>query len=139
MLLEHKNAIVYGGGGSVGGAVARAFAREGAKVFLAGRTLATLEEVAEEITVSGGMAETAQVDALDEEAVVMHADAVAEKAGAIDISFNAIFNDDVQGQPLSEMPFEHFAPPITNATRNQFLTARAVARHMVERGSGVIL
>jgi NAD(P)-dependent dehydrogenase (short-subunit alcohol dehydrogenase family) len=139
MLLENKNAIVYGGSGSVGGAVARAFAREGAKVFLAGRTLATLEEVAEEIIASGGVAETAQVDALDEEAVKKHADAVAQKAGGIDVSFNAIFNDDVQGTPLAEMPFEHFARPITKAMRNQFLTARAVARHMVERGSGVIL
>src|SRR5215204_1332501 len=100
MLLEDRNAIVYGGGGPVGGAVARAFAREGAKVSLAGRTLATLDEVAQEIRSAGGVAETAQVDALDEQAVDEHADAVAEKAGSIDISFNAIFNDDVQGQPL---------------------------------------
>jgi len=139
MLLENKNAVIYGGSGSVGGAVARAFAREGARVFLAGRTLATLEEVAEEITASGGVAERAQVDALDEKAVEEHADAVAEKAGGIDISFNAIFNDDVQGKPLAEMPFEHFARPISKAMRNQFLTARAVARHMAARGSGVIL
>jgi 3-oxoacyl-[acyl-carrier protein] reductase len=139
MLLEDKNAIVYGGSGSVGGAVARAFAQEGAHVFLAGRTLATLEEVAQVIAASGGVAETAQVDALDEKAVEDHADAVAEKAGSIDVSFNAILNDDVQGKPLAEMAFEHFARPITKATRNQFLTARAVARHMVEQGSGVIL
>ena len=38
MLLEGKNAVVYGGGGAIGGAVARAFAREGARVFLAGHT-----------------------------------------------------------------------------------------------------
>jgi 3-oxoacyl-[acyl-carrier protein] reductase len=139
MLLEHKNAIVYGGGGSVGGAVARTFAREGAKVFLAGRTRESLEEVAEEIAAAGGVAETAQVDALDEVAVEEHADAVAEKAGKIDVSFNAILNDDVQGKPLAEMPFDDFARPITKAMRNQFLTARAVARHMVEQGSGVIL
>ena len=139
MLLEDKNTIVYGGGGSVGGAVTRAFAGEGAKVFLAGRTQATVEVVAQEIRSAGGMAETAQVDALDEKAVEEHADAVAEEAGGIDISFNAIFNDDVQGKPLAEMPFEHFARPITKAMRNQFLTARAVARHMVEQGSGVIL
>jgi 3-oxoacyl-[acyl-carrier protein] reductase len=139
MLLEHKNAIVYGGGGSVGGAVARAFAREGAKVFLAGRTRESLEEMAEEIRSTRGVAETAQVDALDERAVGEHADAVAEKAGKIDVSFNAIFNHDVQGQPLAEMPFDDFARPITKAMRNQFLTARAVARHMVERRSGVIL
>src|SRR3712207_3416512 len=139
MLLENKKAVIYGGGGKVGGAVARAFAREGARVFLAGRTLAPLDEVAEEIRSAGGVTETAQVDALDETAVDEHADAVAEKAGGIDVSFNAIFNDDVQGAPLAEMPFEHFAWPITKAMRNQFLTARAAARHMVQRGSGVIL
>ena len=139
MLLENKNAMVYGGGGSVGGAVARAYAREGARVFLAGRTLATLDRVAEEIRSAGGVAETAQVDALDEQAVDQHAYAVAEKAGGIDVSFNAIMNDDVHGTPLIEMPFEHFARPITKAMRNQFLTARAAARHMVKRGSGVIL
>ncbi len=82
MLLEDKNAVIYGAGGSVGGAVARAFAREGANVFLAGRTLATLEEVAEEIRSAGGGAETAQVDALDEKAFDEHADAVAAQAGA---------------------------------------------------------
>ena len=139
MLLENKNAVIYGGAGSVGGAVARAFAREGAKVFLAGRTLATLDKVAEEIRAGGGVADTAQLDALDEQAVDRHAAAVAEKAGGVDVSFNAIFNDDIQGTPLAEMPFERFAQPITKAMRNQFLTARAAARHMVKRGSGVIL
>jgi 3-oxoacyl-[acyl-carrier protein] reductase len=139
MLLENKNAVVYGASGSVGGAVSRAFAREGATVFLAGRTLATLDRVAEDIRAAGGTAETAQLDALDERAVDEHADAVAERAGGIDVSFNAIFNQDVQGKPLAEMPFEDFAQPVANALRNQFLTTRAVARHMVRRGSGVIL
>jgi 3-oxoacyl-[acyl-carrier protein] reductase len=85
------------------------------------------------------VAETAQVDALDERAVDQHADAVAERAGGIDVSFNAIVNDDIQGAPLAEMAFEQFARPITKAMRNQFLTARAVARHMTSRGSGLIL
>jgi 3-oxoacyl-[acyl-carrier protein] reductase len=139
MLLENKNAVVYGAGGAIGGAVARAFAREGARVFLAGRTLATLDEVSEEITVSGGVAETARVDARDERAVEEHAAAVAEKAGGVDVLFNAIGMEDVQGTPLLDMPLEDFARPIIVATRIQFLTARAVARRMVEQGSGVIL
>jgi len=139
VLLENKNAVIYGGGGSVGGAVARAFAREGAKVFLAGRTLGTLDRVAEEISAAGGVADAAQVDALDEEAVDKHADSVAERAGGIDVSFNAIGHGDVHGMPLLDMPFEDFARPVTTAMRAQFLTARAAARHMVERGSGVIL
>ncbi len=139
VLLENKNAVIYGGGGSVGGAVARAFAREGAKVFLVGRHLATLDKVADEVTAAGGVAETARVDALDEEAVDEHADAVAEKGGGIDVSFNAISHGDVHGTPLVQMPFEDFAQPIMTAMRAQFLTARAAARHMVKRGSGVIM
>jgi 3-oxoacyl-[acyl-carrier protein] reductase len=62
MLLEDKSAVIYGGGGKVGGAVARAFAREGAKVFLAGRTLESLQEVAQQIRFAGGVAETARVE-----------------------------------------------------------------------------
>jgi NAD(P)-dependent dehydrogenase (short-subunit alcohol dehydrogenase family) len=139
VLLENKNAVIYGGGGAVGGAVARAFAREGARVFLAGRTLATLDKVAEDISAAGGVAETARVDALDERAVDEHAEAVVEKARTIDVSFNAISHGDVHGMPLIEMPFEDFARPITMATRSLFLTARAAARHMVEQGSGVIM
>jgi 3-oxoacyl-[acyl-carrier protein] reductase len=139
MLLEGKNAIIYGGGGSVGGTVARAFAREGAHVFLAGRTIAPLDEVAEQIRSAGGVAETAQVDAFDEQAVEEHIGRVAETTGRIDILFNAIGMQDVQGKPLHEMSLEDFTRPITIATRTQFLTARAVARRMIGRGSGVIL
>jgi 3-oxoacyl-[acyl-carrier protein] reductase len=139
MLLEGKNAVIYGGGGSIGGAVARAFAREGASVFLAGRTIATLDEVAAQIRSAGGKVETVRVDALDERAVDEHADAVAARAGSIDISFNLISHGDVQGAPLTEMTLEDFERPVVTAVRTTFLTSRAAARHMVEQGSGVIL
>jgi NAD(P)-dependent dehydrogenase (short-subunit alcohol dehydrogenase family) len=138
VLLEGKNAVIYGGG-AIGGAVARAFAREGATVFLAGRTRAKLEEVAEAIRSAGGMAETAQVDALDERAVDEHADAVAAAAGGIDISFNLISHGDVQGTPMAEMQAEDYLRPVVTAVRTTFLTWRAAARHMVRQGSGVIL
>lgn len=138
MLLENKNAVIYGGGGAIGGAVARAFAREGAKVFLAGRTLAKLDAVAEDIRSAGGVAETAVVDALDERAVEEHADAVAGEAGSIDVSFNLISYGDVQN-PLMEISIDDFLQPITNAMRSHFLTTKAAARHMAQRGSGVIM
>jgi 3-oxoacyl-[acyl-carrier protein] reductase len=139
VLLEGRTAIVYGGGGSIGGAVSRVFAREGASVHLAGRTLGSLEEVAEEIRAAGGAAEVAQVDALDESAVDEHADAVAGRAGGIDVCLNAISLGDVHGTPMVEMSLELFERPIRNAVRSTFLTSRAVARHMVTQGSGVIL
>jgi 3-oxoacyl-[acyl-carrier protein] reductase len=139
VLLEHKNAVIYGAGGSIGGAVARALAREGASVFLAGRTRATLDEVAEAIRSAGGTAETAQVDALDEQAVDEHADAVAAEAGGIDISFNVIAHPYTHGTPLAEMAVDDFMAPVETAARTTFLTARAAARHMIPRRSGVIL
>ena len=139
MLLENRNAVIYGGGGSIGGAVARAFAREGARVFLAGRTPATLEAVAEEIRSAGGRAEAAQVDALDERAVDEHADAVAADAGGIDISFNLIAHPYAHGTAMAEMAVDDFLAPVQTAARTTFLTARAAARHMIPRRSGVIL
>ncbi len=139
MLLEDRNAVIYGGGGSIGGAVARAFAREGARVFLAGRTREKLEEVAEQIRSAGGVAKTAEVDALDEQVVEKHIGEVVEQAGSIDVSFNAISIRDVQLTPLVEMSREDFASPIMTGTTTHLLTARAAARRMAERGSGVIL
>lgn len=138
MLLENKVAVIYGAGGSIGAAVARTFAREGARVFLAGRTQAKLDQVAQEIRSKGGIADTVVIDALDERAVDEYVDAVVEQAGSIDISFNLIGYGDVQ-EPLLEISVEDFLQPITTAMRAQFLTTRAAARHMVKHGSGVIL
>jgi 3-oxoacyl-[acyl-carrier protein] reductase len=138
VLLEGKNAVIYGGGGAIGGAVARAFAREGARVFLAGRTRSKLDAVAEEIRATGGAAETAEVDALDAAAVDEHADAVAGQ-GSIDVSFNLISHGDVQGTPMADMELEDYLRPVATAVSTMFLTSRAAARHMVRQGSGVIL
>jgi NAD(P)-dependent dehydrogenase (short-subunit alcohol dehydrogenase family) len=139
MLLENMNAVIYGAGGSIGGAVAREFAREGARVFLAGRTREPLDAVAADIASAGGSSEVAVLDALDEQAVDEHARQVAEKAGSIDISFNLITRGDVQGIPLIEMTIEDFTRPITTGITTNFISARAAARYMIEQGWGVIL
>jgi 3-oxoacyl-[acyl-carrier protein] reductase len=140
MLLKNKNAVIYGASGSIGGAVARAFAQEGAQVFLVGRTLDTLNKVASEITNAGGAAEAESVDALDPQAIEQHLDAIVEKVGSIDISFNAIWiRGDLQGTPLIQMPYEDFTLPILTGVKTHFLTATTAARHMVRQRSGVIL
>ncbi len=139
MLLENRNAIVYGAGGSIGSAVATTFAREGARVFLAGRTREGLELVAKEITAAGGRADVAVLDALDEQAVDEHARSVVETAGSIDISFNLVTAGDVQGIPLIDMTTADFTRPIVTRATANFISARAAARHMVKQRSGVIL
>jgi 3-oxoacyl-[acyl-carrier protein] reductase len=139
MLLKDKVAVVYGAGGAIGGAVARTFAREGAKVFLSGRNLAPVEAVAQEIVAAGGDAAAAKVDALDEAAVDRHAADVTREGGRIDVAFNAVGFKAVQGVALTDLKREDFVSPIATWTTTQFLTARAAARHMVQRRSGVIL
>jgi NAD(P)-dependent dehydrogenase (short-subunit alcohol dehydrogenase family) len=139
VLLDAKNAVIYGGGGAIGGAVARAFAREGATVYLAGRTRARLDRVAEDIRAAGGSAETAEVDALDEASIDAHADAVVARGGSLDVSFNLISHGDVQGTPLAQMRLEDFERPVWTAVRSMFLTSKAAARHMIGQRDGVIL
>jgi NAD(P)-dependent dehydrogenase (short-subunit alcohol dehydrogenase family) len=139
MLLAGKNAVIYGGAGNIGGAVARAFAREGAQVFLVGRTASTLDAVAEEIRGAGGKAETAVADAMDEQSVAAHADAVVAAAGSLDITLNVINHGDVQGTPLVEMSIADVEAPVLNGLRTNLVTVKAAARHMIRQRSGVML
>ncbi len=138
-LLAGKTAIVYGGGGGIGGGVARTFAREGAWVFLAGRTRERLDAVARDITSAGGSAEVAVLDALDEQAVDAHVQDVVARTGRVDVSFNLISRGDVQGTPLVEMTADDLLRAVVTGLHSAFLTARAAARQMIAQGSGVIL
>ena len=140
-MLRDKVAVVYGAGGGIGGAVARAFAREGARVFLTGRGLASVEIVAKQIVADSGPADAAEVDALDEQAVDTHLRYVVDDAGRVDISFNAVGipNENIVGVPLIELDVERFLQPLESYTRSYFLTARLAARRMVANGSGVIM
>jgi NAD(P)-dependent dehydrogenase (short-subunit alcohol dehydrogenase family) len=141
MMLRDKVAVIYGAGGGIGGAVAHAFASEGATLFLTGRRLAPVEVVAKDIVSAGGSAETAEVDALDEQAVDTHLQYVIDQAGRVDISFNAVGipNAGILGVPLVELDLDQFSLPITTAATSYFLTARLAARRMISNGSGVIM
>jgi NAD(P)-dependent dehydrogenase (short-subunit alcohol dehydrogenase family) len=141
MLIKNKVAVIYGAGGAIGGAVARAFAREGARLFLTGHLRAPVEAVANDIVSAGGSAEAAEVDALDEQAVDKHLQSMIDKAGRVDISFNAVGIPDTKilGVPLVELDVEQFSLPIATYTRSYFLTARLAARRMVPHKSGVIM
>jgi NAD(P)-dependent dehydrogenase (short-subunit alcohol dehydrogenase family) len=138
-LLTNRTAVIYGAAGSIGSAVAHAYAREGARVFVTGRTLEPLTQLAHAIRDAGGVADAAVVDATNQSAVEAHAATVIESHGAIDIAFNATSNDDLQGIPLVDLRYEDFTRPIDKVTTTHFLIATAVARHMMARQSGVIL
>jgi 3-oxoacyl-[acyl-carrier protein] reductase len=138
-LLAGKVAVIYGASGSIGSTVARTFAREGAHVELTGRTLAKLEALAEEIQSGGGSANAAHVDALVAKSVEEHLDATLKRRGRLDIAFNLISIDDIQGIELVGMDVDSFSRPVMLAMRTQYLTSTAAARRMTSRGSGVIL
>jgi 3-oxoacyl-[acyl-carrier protein] reductase len=139
MLLSNKNAVIYGAGGSLGTAVAKALAEAGAKVFLTGLHIGLVQLCADAIIAAGGRAEAAMVDALDEKAVQQHMDRLVAQAGTIDISFNAIDTEAVQNIPLIIMKLEDYTRPIYRAMQTHFITAGAAGRVMVKQGSGVIL
>ena len=139
--LKDKIAVIYGAGGAIGGAVARAFAREGARLFLTGPRRAPVEALARDIVSAGGNAEAAEVDALDEQAIDKHLQSVVAKAGRIDISFNAMGNSPTKwmGASLVDIDLKQFSMPLTSYITSYFLTARLAARYMLPNRSGVIM
>ena len=140
-MLNNKVAVIYGAAGGTGSAVARAFAREGARLFLTGRQLGPVAAVVKNINAAGGSADAAEVDALDEQAVDAHLQSVIDRAGRLDISFNAVGfpNAKIVGVPLIELDLEQFSQPIADYTKSYFLTARLAARRMMPNKSGVIM
>lgn len=139
MLLNDKVAVVYGGSGAVGGAVARAFAREGAIVHLAARRLEPLEAVARELREAGGRAFAARADAFDADAVASHLEAVVTRSGPVKVAFCAVDWGDAQGQMLIDMNFSRFIMPVERGLKSMFNVGGLMARHMGDNGGGVIL
>ncbi|MFD7645822.1 SDR family NAD(P)-dependent oxidoreductase [Kitasatospora sp. NPDC059795] len=140
-LLAERTAVVYGAG-SVGSAVAKAFVREGARVFVAGRGEGALKQLAHDVEEDGGSLSTARIDAFDRDAVEGFLDTVVEETGRLDVSFCATSTrrpGGRQGAALGELSFEDFSLPIVDFTRAQFTTANAAAARMTPRRRGVIM
>ena len=141
-ILNGKHAAVFGAGGSIGAAVAREFASEGAEVFLAGRTRATVEAVAKEIVATGGRAHTVAIDSTDDAAVNQFIDNIVKEAGKIDIAIDfagPLAKEYGNGKMAVDLPIEEFMVPLTTMVRSRFISARAAARQMIKQHSGVII
>jgi len=141
MNLKDKVAVIYGAGGAVGGAVARAFAAAGARLYLTGHTAGPLDTIKAQVVAAGGFAEAAEVDALDEGEIERHLDTVVAREAGVDIAFNAvgIRNTTLQGVALTDLSVDQFVLPVETYVRSYFLTSRLAARRMVPRGRGVIM
>jgi NAD(P)-dependent dehydrogenase (short-subunit alcohol dehydrogenase family) len=141
-LLQVKHAVVFGGGGSIGAAVATQFASEGAEVFLAGRTPTSVQAAAKQIEAAGGRAHADVVDALDAPEVEEYLESVVQQTGGLDILFNATgprVSEYANGKRAVDLPVGEFMVPVNTVLKAQFITAAAAARQMLKQRSGVII
>jgi NADP-dependent 3-hydroxy acid dehydrogenase YdfG len=138
-LLQNQNAVIYGAAGSLGSTIAKALAKEGAKVFLAGRSLSSVEKLADEIVANGGRAEPARIDATNETEVHAFTESITRAGATLDLSYCAIDYQVVQNLPLVQLSVEDFVRPVSIAMRSHFVTATAAAKIMIKQRSGVIL
>jgi len=141
-ILEGKRAVVFGAGGSIGAAVAKEFAAEGAEVFLAGRTTSNVEEIAKQITAAGGKAQPAVIDTLDDAAVNGYFESIVKRSGRIDIILDAagpLAKEYGNTKLAVDLPVDEFLVPLQTMLRSRFITARAAARQMIRQNSGVII
>jgi 3-oxoacyl-[acyl-carrier protein] reductase len=141
-LLKGKHAVVFGAGGSIGAAVAKEFAAEGAEVFLAGRTKSKAEQVASRIVAADGKSHAAAIDTLDESAVNQYIDGIVRQVGKIDIVIDLTgpaAREYGNGKNALDLPVEEFMVPLQAMMKSRFITARSAARHMVKQNSGVII
>jgi len=138
-MLKGKTAIVYGAAGGIGSATAKAFAREGAFVFLAGRTLKPLKSVEAQIRESGGLAQSGVVDALDERSVEDNLSKLVRDRHRLDVSYNLMSTNVEMGAKLAELSEKRFSKAAFDRVRSNFITATAAARIMQKQSSGVVI
>ena len=141
-ILQGKRALVFGAGGSIGAAVAREFAAEGAEVFISGRKRCELGEVKQQIVAAGGRARTAVVDALNDSEVAKYIDGIIAKAAGIDIVFNAIgprATEYGNGKHAVDLTVEEYMVPLATIVKPVFIPARNAARQMIKQRSGTII
>ena len=142
-MLKHKVAVVFAASGQIAGAVARSFAQHGAIVYVTGRNLKKVVNLADEIKAAGGQAEAGQVDALNENEIDSYLQKVIADNGRLDIVYNGIgsyYKDAGSGTPSTLATFEQFLNPLQRICGSQFLTSRVAAKHMIQSESpGTIL
>ncbi|SHG73689.1 Enoyl-[acyl-carrier-protein] reductase [NADH] [Chryseolinea serpens] len=141
--LKDKVAVVFAASGEIAGAVARAFSQHGAKVYVTARNHDAVKALAKEINATGGRAEAAKVDALNETEIDNFLKKVIAADGKLDVVFNGIglTYAEMGGRPPTTLAtFQHFMAPMEKICGSQFLTSRAAARYMMQTQSeGTIL
>lgn len=136
--LKDRVVIVTGGGGAIGSAMCRQFAANGAKVVAAGRTLATLEKVVEEVKAAGGEAIAVVTDVGDKESAAAMIEKTVEAYGKLDVLVN---NAGINGGPAYRKPIHEYDDDLWHRIINVDLNgvyycSKSAINQMVKQGTG---
>lgn len=142
--LEGQTALVTGGSGALGSALAIALAQAGARVIIMGRRAAPCEALAERIRAAGGQALGLACDVLDRAALERAAETIAASLGQVDILVNAAGGNAPQATTNSERSFfaleqESVAQVLGANFTGTFQACQVFGRAMAERGSGCMV
>jgi NAD(P)-dependent dehydrogenase (short-subunit alcohol dehydrogenase family) len=135
--LTDRVAVVTGAGRGLGRSMAMALAAAGADVVVSSRTYPELEVLRDELRDLGPRAEAITADCTDESSCEHLVTSAIERMGKVDILVN---NAGINvRKPILELSAEEFDRVLTTNLYGYFYCARAVGRHMVERGSGKVI
>ena len=138
MKLKDKVAIVTGGAGNIGKAIALAYANEGAAVVVASRDLSNLEAVAREIKAGGGHAIAIKTDVVDEKQVCRMVEQTLSEYGKVDILVNSILNTGPNANVV-DLQLKDWNQTIATNLTGPMLCSREVLKDMIPRASGNIV
>jgi len=139
MLLKGKVAVIFGGSGAIGTAIAKVFIREGAHVYLCARDLNKLQNIATQLHQLGGAVHTASVDVLDSQSINNTVAQIAQDTGGLDLVINATSFIHNQGKEILELNLDEFVGGINPFLTAQFNISKAVVPFMGgDRGGTMI-
>lgn len=134
-LLDGKNVVLFGAGGSLGKVTAQTFMEHGANVSASSRSVDGLEEIS-------GLQNVRAVDALNENQVADYLNTVATKQGSVDAVLNLATTDHSafsHGHPAANTSLEDLLLPARTTLGAQFVTAKMAHPIMSKQGSGAII
>jgi NAD(P)-dependent dehydrogenase (short-subunit alcohol dehydrogenase family) len=137
--LQGKVAFITGGGGGIGEATARMFAREGAAVALADIRAESVRRIAADIVAAGGQAAAYEADVTSEDSISATVESAARQFGAIHVLFNCAGGSLPADAPVTEVDLGVWDKTMTLDLRGTILACRFAVPHIIAAGGGAVV